>query len=331
MNHGADAPLVAALNRLGVAQVRPEEPLARHTTFGIGGPATVLVEPSDRATLVAALELLTAERVDVLPLGLGSNLLVADAGFQGAVVKAVRGLRAVRVEGERLYAEAGVPLKKLCTVAGTAGLAGLEFAISIPGSVGGAVTMNAGAHGSSMEAIVEAVTLWVPGDGVVTVPADAMGFRYRWSRVQAEAGLMVLEAVLALRRDDPAAIHERMQHFMAYRMRTQPVGERNAGSMFKNPPAAKAGALIEQVGAKGWREGGAHISELHANFIINEGNATARDVLTLMRRVRRAVRERFGTVLRPEVRWVGPPAGEAGTTWDDLWLREDDDLPAFSG
>jgi UDP-N-acetylmuramate dehydrogenase len=322
-------PLAETLRRLGVARVTPGEPLARHTTFGIGGPA-LLVEPPDPETFVAALDVLHQEDVPMLPLGLGSNLLVADEGYAGAVMKAGRGLRAIRVEGSRIYAEAGVPLKKLANAARDAGLSGLEFAISIPGTVGGAVTMNAGAHGSSMDAVVERVTVWIPGTGRMDLPARDLAFAYRWSRVQAEPWV-VLSAVLRLTPAPSADVAQRMRHFMAYRMRTQPVGERNAGSMFKNPPGGKAGALIEGVGAKGWREGDAHISEQHANFIINEGSATAHDVLTLMRRVRSAVRARYGTVLRPEVRWVGPPAGEERTTWDNLWLKEGDDWPAPSG
>ena len=314
---GDIARLLAQLNTLGVTGVRSEEPLARHTTFGVGGPAALMVEPADREELINALSLLRESGLPIMFLGLGSNLLVSDRGFEGVVVKALRALRACRVEGDRMVVDAGVPLKKACSVAAQAELAGLEFAISIPGTVGGAVTMNAGAHGAETQAVVEAVTVWT-GDRIVRLSAGDLAFRYRESRVQHEPW-MVLDASLRLRPAPRGDVEARMREYMQYRLRTQPVGERNAGSMFKNPDGAKAGALIEGVGAKGWREGAAEISGLHANFIINRGGTAARDVVTLMRRVRRAVQEQYGAVLRPEVRWVGPAEGEAGATWDNLW------------
>jgi UDP-N-acetylmuramate dehydrogenase len=324
------APLEAELRTVGGLEVRRDHPLKRYTTFGIGGAARLFVEPRDQATLVAALEVLARHAWPWMVIGQGSNLLVSDEGYDGAVIRTVGALKTLRIEGRRLYAEAGVPLKKACNAAAQAGLSGLEFAISIPGSIGGAVTMNAGAHGSQTAAVVERVAVWQAGLGVVELGPELLQFGYRWSRVQVEPWV-VLQVVLRLEPDDPARVLDRMNQFMAYRLRTQPVGERNAGSMFKNPEGATSGALIEAVGAKGWREGDAHVSTRHANFIINDGAASARDVLTLMRRVRRAVRERFGIVLKPEVRWVGPPAGEAGTTWDNLWLPEDADCPAPSG
>lgn len=324
------APLEAELRTVGGLEVRRDHLLKRYTTFGIGGPARLFLEPRDQRALVAAVEVLTRHEWPFMILGQGSNLLVSDQGYEGAVIRTVGALKALQIEGHRLYAEAGVPLKKACSVAAQAGLSGLEFAISIPGSVGGAVTMNAGAHGSQTGAVVERVVVWQPGHGVVELEPEALQFQYRWSRVQAEPWV-VLSVVLRLEPDDPARVADRMNQFMAYRLRTQPVGERNAGSMFKNPDGATSGALIEAVGAKGWREGDAHVSTRHANFIINDGAASAQDVLALMRRVRQAVRDRFGITLKPEVRWVGPPAGEAGTTWDNLWLPEDADCPAPSG
>jgi UDP-N-acetylmuramate dehydrogenase len=330
MTNDALAPLAEELRRLG-AEPRVEEPLSRHTTFGIGGPAALLVDPPEAAALPAVLNAIAASGVPRLALGLGSNLLVSDEGYPGVVIKAQRALRAVTVgEGHRLWAEASVPLKKVCSVAAGAGLSGLEFAISIPGSVGGAVTMNAGAHGSSMDRVVERVRVWIPGHGEEELTTADLHFAYRSSRVQTEAW-MVLGALFHLVEAPADDVRARMRGFMDHRLKTQPVGERNAGSMFKNPVDGKAGALIEAVGGKGWRSGGAHISEKHANFIINDDAATAWDVLTLMRRAREAVLRKFGKVLRPEVRWVGPAPGEAGTSWDNLWLREDGSWPAPFG
>jgi UDP-N-acetylmuramate dehydrogenase len=324
------ARLMGALNTLGVAGVRGDEPLARHTTFGIGGPAAVLVEPPTRDQLLALLPLVGAGEPAPLFLGLGSNLLVSDRGFDGVVVKALRALRGLRVDGEILTVEAGVSLKKASTAAAQAGLSGLEFAISIPGTVGGAVTMNAGAHGAETRDVVETVTVWT-GSGVEELPAAALALGYRDSLIQRTPGWMVLEARLRLTRTSPAEVEARMRALMRHRLATQPVGERNAGSMFKNPPGDKAGALIERVGAKGWREGAAEVSALHANFIVNRGGARAWDVVTLMRRVRQAVHEACGIVLFPEVRWVGPDEGEAGATWDNLWWRAVDGWRASSG
>ncbi|MCL8206933.1 MAG: UDP-N-acetylmuramate dehydrogenase [Actinomycetia bacterium] len=323
MGEGTEAlaPLADRLRTLGVPHLAGE-PLRRHTTFGIGGPAGLFVEPDTTAALAAALDALREAGVPWFVVGLGSNLLVSDRGYPGVVLSLLRAGRELAVRGDRLEAGAGVPLAKAAHAAQAAGLSGLEYAISIPGSVGGAVAMNAGAHGAATADVLEAVTLWSPEDGVVELAADALGFAYRYSRVH-ERPWVVLAARFRLVPADPGRVLALMRRHMAYRKATQPVGERNAGSMFKNPPEGRAGALIEAVGAKGWTEGGAHVSRLHANFIINTGDATARDVLTLMRRVRRAVMERFGAVLRPEVRWVGPPEGEAGTSWETLWLRED--------
>jgi UDP-N-acetylmuramate dehydrogenase len=315
-------PLLGELSSLGVSS-QPGERLARHTSFKIGGPAGAFVEPVREADAIVALTAAAARGVPVLMVGLGSNLLVSDHGFAGLVVSLARACRTVAVEGERLRAGAGVSLAKAAHVAESQGLTGLEFAVSIPGTVGGAVVMNAGAHGRSTADAVVAVRVFDPRSGVMTLPRAELAYAYRYSRAQTEPWV-VLEALFQLRAASVAQVRDTMRGYMEHRRKTQPVGEKNAGSMFKNPPGAFAAALIEAVGAKGWRCGGAEVSSLHANFIANDGTATARDVLDLMRRVRSAVRDRFGILLRPEVRWVGPSEGEDGTTWDDLWLKADD-------
>ncbi|CAB1128467.1 UDP-N-acetylenolpyruvoylglucosamine reductase [Candidatus Hydrogenisulfobacillus filiaventi] len=319
------APLVRDLRRLTDA-VREAEPMARHTTFRIGGPADVYVEPEDRDRLVAVLDYLTARGVPYQVVGQGSNLLVADAGVRGVVVSPVKALRRLDFEGRRARAGAGVLLTQLAHAARRRALAGCEFAVAIPGTLGGGLFMNAGAHGSSLAAVVAAAEVWTPERGVVRLPAAELGLSYRHSRLW-EAGWVVLEAWLELEPDSGEAITARMRHVVAVRRRTQPVGHPNAGSVFKNPPQDYAGRLIDAVGAKGWRVGGAEVSSLHANFINNRGGARAADVLCLMRRIRAAVHREYGVILRPEVRWVGPPAGGEGTTWENLWCREDAGWP----
>lgn len=316
---GSLEPIAAAVSRLGVRSL-PGERLARHTSFKIGGPAQCLVEPQDEGEVLAVLDAARDLGTPVLVVGLGSNLLVSDRGFSGMVLSLGRACRQVAVEpGGVLAAGAGVSLAKAAHTALRHQLSGLEFAVSIPGTVGGAVVMNAGAHGKSLADVVSRVRVWDPAAGVVSLGAEELQYAYRMSRAQQEPWV-VLGAWLHLQPAAPAAIEGAMRRHMDHRRATQPVGEKNAGSMFKNPPGDFAARLIEAVGAKGWQVGGASVSIVHANFIANDGTATAGDVLTLMRRVRAAVQERFGIALAPEVRWVGPPEGEDGTTWDNLWL-----------
>jgi len=315
-------PLAAELRRLGVS-ARPGEMLARHTSFKIGGPADLFVEPLQQGDAVRVLAAATDHGVPIMVVGLGSNLLVSDRGFRGLALSLARACRQAEVVGEGLRVGAGVSLAKVAHLALRHELTGVEFAVSIPGTVGGAAVMNAGAHGRSMADVVERVRVWDPNRGVVVLEGREMAYNYRFSQAQREPWV-VMEVWLRLRPASSQTVLNTMRQFMDHRRLTQPVGERNAGSMFKNPPGGYAAALIEAVGAKGWRVGAASVSTLHANFIANEGTATAGDVLRLMRQVRRAVRDRFHITLRPEVRWVGPPEGEDGTTWDNLWLRADD-------
>ncbi len=315
---GLHAPIGAILSTLGVSW-RPGERLARHTSFKLGGPAAAFIEPADEAEALGIARAARDHGIPLLVVGLGSNLLVSDRGFDGIVLSLARACRDVRRDGARLTAGAGVSLAKVAHMAASHELSGVEFAVSIPGTVGGAAVMNAGAHGRSAQDVVSAVRLWDPGRGVVVVPRDDLQYAYRMSRAQREPWV-VLEVWFDLAPTPPEVIRRTMRGYMEHRRTTQPVGEKNAGSMFKNPPGDFAARLIEAVGAKGWREGGASVSQLHANFIANDGTATARDVLTLMRRISAAVQERFHTALTPEVRWVGLPEGEDGTTWDNLWL-----------
>ena len=314
-------PVMAALRSMEIGQVKTGEPLHRHTSFRIGGPAAVFVEPNALPGIVKVLDWVRDQNVPYFIMGQGTNILVSDDGVEAVVISTSRGLRDVEVDGSIIRAGSGVLLTKLCRVAERAQLAGLEFAISIPGTLGGALVMNAGAHGGSMVEIVDDVLVWDAQAGVRRIPADEVQFQYRQSRFMKNPWI-ALEATLHLKPGDAQEIREKVQHNMEYRKKSQPVGDPNAGSIFKNPLPDYAGRLIEGIGAKGWREGDAEVSQVHANFIVNRGKARARDVLELMRRVRREVYRVKGVVLRPEVRWIGPGEGGADATWENLWYGE---------
>jgi len=318
-------PVAEKLRSMGVGEVRTEEPLNRHTSFRIGGPAAVFVEPTHLDGVVRVLDWVHAEHLPYFIIGQGTNILVSDRGVDAVVISTSRGLKETQVTPPTIRAGSGVLLTKLGRLAERAQLSGLEFAISIPGTLGGALVMNAGAHGASMVQVVESVLVWDAVSGVRRIKAQEVEFQYRQSRFM-QRPWIALEANLRLMVGDPREIREKMNHNMDYRKKSQPVGEPNAGSIFKNPLPAYAGQLIEAIGAKGWQEGGAAISELHANFIINTDHATGRDVLTLMRRVRRSVYQHKGIILQPEVRWIGPGEGGADATWENLWYAEGEGL-----
>ena len=304
--------------------VRVGEPLARHTTFRIGGPADLLVEPADEADLARVVGWARGRGVPVTLLGGGSNVLAPDEGLRGLVIRV--GLDFLHWEepdpdGRRgVVVGAGTALARLVHEAARRGCRGLEPCAGIPGTVGGALVMNAGTRDGSIGQVVDWVRV-VDGEGRLAVwPRSRCGFAYRTSRMQQE-GVTVVAARLVLAPGDPAAILAEIRRHTAYRQQTQPLRYPNCGSVFKNPPGNAAGRLIEACGLKGLRHGGAQISEQHANFIINLGGATAEDVLALMSRAWRCVRQRFGIVLEPEVRllgalarrWPPDPVDEAGT------------------
>ncbi len=279
------------------------EPLSGHTTWGVGGPAWALcrVRTADEAAAV-----LTAARAvgrSCLVLGRGSNLLVADAGFPGVVLRLEGELAALRVQGNHLTAGGGATLAQALQQAADASLAGLEWAAGIPGTVGGAVAGNAGAHGRQMSDLTAEVSLLLADGRVVTTAGGDLPADYR--RRELPAGALVLAARLELTPADPAAIRDLMRRAMQARRQSQPLGARTAGSVFKNPPGDYAGRLIEACGCKGLAVGDAVVSSRHANFIENRGAATAGDVLGLMRQVADRVKREFGVELEPEVRVVG--------------------------
>jgi UDP-N-acetylmuramate dehydrogenase len=291
------------LARVLDGKVRRDEPLSRHTSYRIGGPADWFAQPETVAELGALLRAAADAGIAVTLLGGGSNMLVGDGGVRGLVVKLGRGFRRTTWRADGVRAGAAVQLGRLARESAARGLAGLEHAEGIPGTVGGALFMNAGAYGGDIAAVVSAVE-GVGPDGVPReLPAADIPFRYR--RAGLPDGFVVTAVDFALRPDDVAAVRARMEAVRARRVASQPHGEPNSGSVFKNPAGDHAGRLIEAAGLKGFRVGGARISERHANFIVNGGGAHAADVQTLMAIAQRAVWERSGVWLEPEVRLVG--------------------------
>ena len=284
--------------------VSAEEPLSKYTSFRIGGPARRMAFPRNAEQLVLLSSFAGEYGARPFVLGNGTNLLFPDEGIDRLVVN-TRDMAEVRLlEDGRVRAEAGASLARVANYACQQGLAGLEFAHGIPGSVGGGVCMNAGAYGGELAQVIESVTVLFPGEGVKTVPCGDMAFGYRHSLLMEHPDAVVLSAVFALHPDDSAAIRSRMDDLMARRKASQPLEYPSAGSTFKRPEGYFAGRLIEEAGCKGLTVGGAQVSEKHAGFVINVGGATCADVLALMAEVQRRVKENSGVTLEPEVRIV---------------------------
>ncbi|MCC6202487.1 MAG: UDP-N-acetylmuramate dehydrogenase [Gammaproteobacteria bacterium] len=289
-------------------RLRTGQALARYTTWRVGGPAERLYEPVDRADLAAFLGTLPADE-PIFFLGRGSNLLVRDGGLRGTVVLLAGALTGIdRIDAVTVTAEAGVPSARLARFAARAGLAGIEFLAGIPGTVGGALAMNAGAHGAAIWDSVGDVEVIDRRGALRTRTVAEYTIGYRTVRGPAEEWFVA--ATLRLQPADPELCQRRIQELLTHRAATQPLGKPNSGSVFRNPPGDHAGRLIEAAGLKGAREGGCQVSTLHANFIINDGGATARDIEQLIWRVRDAVRLHAGVELQLEVRIVGEPGPE---------------------
>jgi len=277
--------------------------MTRHTTYRIGGPAALFVECASVADLATATDVLADEGIDWRVLGKGSNVLVADDGYDGAVIVLGRDFKRHALDEGHLRTGAGVILAAIVRDAFSEGRTGLEFAVGIPGTVGGALAMNAGSREEWIGAVVESVTLFVPGEGLVGVRGPEIAWGYRTSGLQGRG--IIVEAVLRAEPGDGDQIRRTMEASLRRRKRTQPLSMPSAGSVFVNPEGDSAGRLIEAAGLKGARVGGAAISDVHANFIVNAGGATAADVLALVRLVRDTVKEAHGIELTPEVRFLG--------------------------
>lgn len=295
----------ALAQRLGIALSR-DEPMSRHTTFRVGGPVDRMIFPRSREDLRALLRLLAADGIPWRVIGNGSNLLVSDRGLSGVALVLEGEFQEICLlpDGVTVRAGAGLPLRRLCAFARENGLAGLEFAWGIPGTVGGAVFMNAGAYGGETKDALAAATHMTAAGEVATLPAEELGLGYRRSRY-GESGDIILRADFRLTKGDPAAIGETMDSLMARRKEKQPIGLPSAGSVFKRPEGGYAAALIERCGLKGERVGGAQVSPKHAGFIVNTGGATCADVLALTRKIQETVLRETGVTLEPEVKILG--------------------------
>lgn len=283
--------------------LRLDEPMARHCSFKIGGPADIFAEAESEEQAAGLYELCRSAGVPLLVIGRGTNLLVCDEGVSGVVMRMGGDFLDARVEGRELYAGAGCPLARAATLARQAELTGLEFAHGIPGSLGGAVMMNAGAYGGEMSGVVASVRC-LDEDGVVReYPAEELDFSYRHSRFCGRGGV-ILSARLRLEPGDGAEIEARMRELMERRSASQPLDKPSAGSTFKRPKTGYAAAMIDGAGLKGFQTGGAAVSEKHAGFVVNLGGATSGDVTAVMEHVRKTVLDKYGVELEPEVRVI---------------------------
>ena len=278
--------------------------MKNHTTFRVGGPADIFLTPSAEE-LPAVLSVCREERVPVTVIGNGSNLLVGDKGIRGVVICIGSGMRGIRVDGEKIFLEAGVTLAAAAQQAAKAGLTGLEFASGIPGTFGGAVVMNAGAYGGEMKDVIVSVRVISEDGEILTLSKEELDLSYRHSVIP-ERGYLVIDGELLLTREkDPDQITERMEELKKKRIEKQPLEYPSAGSTFKRPEGYFAGKLIMDAGLRGFSVGGAAVSEKHCGFVINKGNATAADICALMDEVTRIVKEKYAVTLEPEVKKVG--------------------------
>lgn len=283
--------------------VRMYEPMARHTTYRIGGPATIFAVCDNIGDVSRCLETLAEAGMEWTVLGKGSNVLVSDDGYDGAVIVLGKEFRRHRTEEGRIRSGAGVTLAAVVQDAYSRGLSGLEFAVGIPGTVGGCLAMNAGSRDEWISSRVETVTVYAPGDGLRVLRGPEVAWGYRTSSL-VEHGV-IIECSLALVEGEADRIRQTMEARFRSRKSSQPIGMPSAGSVFVNPAGDSAGRLIEACGLKGMSHGGAQISEVHANFIVNTGGATADDVMVLIRAVREEVCERHGICLETELRFLG--------------------------
>lgn len=288
----------------GEENVLRDEPMSRHTTFRIGGPADFFVTPEKKEQIGQVIALCRSREIPYYIVGNGSNLLVGDHGYRGVIVQVFKKMNQIHTDGEKLCAQAGALLSKVAAAALEASLTGLEFASGIPGTLGGALRMNAGAYGGEMKQVTESAQVLTPEGEILEIPVDELGMSYRTS-VISRNDYVVLEAVLKLNRGNREEIRARMEDLKEKRVSKQPLEYGSAGSTFKRPEGYFAGKLIEDAGLRGFRVGDAQVSEKHCGFVINRGAATAAEVVQLMDQVRMRVKEKFGVDLEPEVKRIG--------------------------
>lgn len=289
---------------VGETQVKVSESMSRHTTFRVGGAADYFVEPDTAEALASVIRLCKNADVPYMILGNGSNLLVGDKGYRGVMLCLGKKWSEISVEQTRIYAGAGAMLSAVSKRAQQAALTGLEFAAGIPGTVGGAVFMNAGAYGSDMSAVLVGATVLNSEGRIERLSAQELELGYRTSNVE-KRGCIVLQAELELRQGDADEIRRKMEELACQRREKQPLEFPSAGSTFKRPVGYFAGKLIQDAGLRGYQVGGAQVSEKHCGFVINRGDATAEDIRVLCRDVQEKVKSEFGVTLELEVRMIG--------------------------
>jgi UDP-N-acetylmuramate dehydrogenase len=303
------------LKNLIKGKVELNQSVGSYTTYHLGGRVSAFVEPQSTEDLAELLRCLTHAQVPYLMLGGGSNVLFADEGFKGVVIRLGKGFQGIHIEGDRVRAKAGTKLVTVLTKAREAGLGGVEFFAGIPGTIGGAVVGNAGAKKAWIGPTVEELTIVTPHGEIKHLRKNDYSYGYRQSSLKMSGNVLV-ETVLKLKKEPKAAIETKVKEYFKVRRGKQPRVEKNAGSVFKNPEGNFAGRLTESVGMKGYKVGGARVSEIHANFIINEGSATAHDVVAVMREIQKRVYKEYQIRLEPEI----IPMGD----WDwneikDVW------------
>ncbi|MEC3331293.1 UDP-N-acetylmuramate dehydrogenase [Bacillus cereus] len=297
--------LVNELIEADVGRVLVNEPLARYTTMKIGGPADILIVPKHVAGIEKTLQLVKQYKTKWTVIGRGSNLLISDQGIEGVVIRLGEGLDHLEVEKHKVRVGSGYPLIKLSTLLSRQGLAGLEFASGIPGSVGGAVYMNAGAHKSDISSVLSKALILFEDGTIDWLTNKELEFSYRASVLQTKRPGIVLEAVFQLQAGKREEIVRSMQNNKDYRRETQPWNHPCAGSVFRNPIPHFAGDLVEKAGLRGYRIGGAQISEMHGNFIVNTGGASAQDVLSLIELIKHTIKDKFDVDMHTEVEIIG--------------------------
>ena len=285
-------------------RIYTDEPMKKHTTFRVGGNADFFVIPKTVEEVKQTVMLCVEQDMPYYILGNGSNLLVGDKGYRGVVIQIYKQMNNILVDGHKIKVQAGALLSKIGNVALEAGLTGFEFAAGIPGTMGGAVVMNAGAYGGEMKDVLEEVTVLTKEGEVLTLLKEQLDMGYRTS-VVAKKDYIVLEATIALELGDREAIKARMDELKVQRTTKQPLEFPSAGSTFKRPEGYFAGKLIQDAGLRGFQVGGAQVSEKHCGFVINKGDATAADIVELMNQVSERVKEKFGVELEPEVKRLG--------------------------
>jgi UDP-N-acetylmuramate dehydrogenase len=297
--------LFTEIKDLNIGKVKRNELLSQHTTMKIGGPADIFIEPSSLENIQKVMTFLKDRQIPWRAIGRGSNLLVSDKGIEGVVIKLGSGLDHLTINDSTITVGGGHSLVSLSTLISKKGLSGLEFASGIPGSVGGAVYMNAGAHGSDISKMLTKAHVLFEDGSIEWILNDEMEFTYRTSVLQKKRPGIVLEAEFQLSKGDRTAIVSQMQKNKDYRKETQPWNFPCAGSIFRNPLPNYAGKLIEDAGLKGFQMGGAKISEMHGNFIVNAGNATAKDVLDLIQYIKDTILNLYGIKMETEVEIIG--------------------------